>query len=212
MGLQPTGYGATELARIMRADFESWGPVIKAGGKDGKILKLPRGGDARYLLSVDAIISVDPGTKVKAGDVIAVAPVGNSYAVRTIPEVSGGMVVEEPATGRVMALQGARAALNVPESWVKDEQKRKESEVKALQLRSAQGELDAHSAALRKADLAIEQQPEVTRGDAPPPGRGDIPRTPGRDGRDPRVSEQQIAEIVPTASAGTNPAANPATA
>jgi DNA-directed RNA polymerase subunit beta' len=44
--------------------------VIKAG-KDGKILKLARGGDARYLLSVDAIISVDPGAKVKAGDVIA---------------------------------------------------------------------------------------------------------------------------------------------
>ncbi|MBV9262282.1 MAG: DNA-directed RNA polymerase subunit beta', partial [Pseudolabrys sp.] len=44
--------------------------VIKAG-KDGKILKLPRGGEARYLLSVDAIISVDPGTKVQAGDVIA---------------------------------------------------------------------------------------------------------------------------------------------
>lgn len=43
---------------------------------------------------------------LKAGDVIAVAPVGNAYAVRTVPEVSGGMVVEEPATGRVLALQG----------------------------------------------------------------------------------------------------------
>jgi DNA-directed RNA polymerase subunit beta' len=45
--------------------------VIKAAGTDGKILKLARGGDARYLLSVDAIISIDPGGKVKAGDVIA---------------------------------------------------------------------------------------------------------------------------------------------
>ena len=43
---------------------------------------------------------------LKAGDVIAAAPTGNSYAVRTVPEVSGGMVVEEPATGRVLALQG----------------------------------------------------------------------------------------------------------
>ena len=34
-------------------------------------LKLPRGGDARYLLPVDAIISVEPGAKVKAGDVLA---------------------------------------------------------------------------------------------------------------------------------------------
>ncbi len=32
MGLQPTGYGAAELARIMRLDYERWGPVIKASG------------------------------------------------------------------------------------------------------------------------------------------------------------------------------------
>ena len=29
--------------------------------KHGKILKLARGGEARYQLAVDAIISVDPG-------------------------------------------------------------------------------------------------------------------------------------------------------
>ncbi|MGB3274486.1 MAG: DNA-directed RNA polymerase subunit beta' [Xanthobacteraceae bacterium] len=46
-------------------------PAIVIKGKDGKVLKLPRGGDARYLLSVDAILSVDLDTKVKAGDVIA---------------------------------------------------------------------------------------------------------------------------------------------
>ena len=36
-------------------------PAIVIKGKDGKILKLSRGGEARYLLAVDAIISVDPG-------------------------------------------------------------------------------------------------------------------------------------------------------
>jgi DNA-directed RNA polymerase subunit beta' len=46
-------------------------PAIVIKGKDGKILKLPRGGEARYQLAVDAVISVDPGGKVKAGDVIA---------------------------------------------------------------------------------------------------------------------------------------------
>jgi len=45
--------------------------MVVKGGKDGKILKLARGGDARYLLAVDAILSVDPGGHVKAGDVIA---------------------------------------------------------------------------------------------------------------------------------------------
>lgn len=43
---------------------------------------------------------------MKAGDVIAVAPAGEGWSVRTIPEVSGGMVVEEPQSGRVLAMQG----------------------------------------------------------------------------------------------------------
>ena len=46
-------------------------PAIAIKGKDGKVLKLGRGGEARYMLAVDAIISVDPGAQVKAGDVIA---------------------------------------------------------------------------------------------------------------------------------------------
>ena len=32
MGLEPTGYGPAELARILRADYDKWGPVIKASG------------------------------------------------------------------------------------------------------------------------------------------------------------------------------------
>ena len=44
---------------------------------------------------------------MKAGDVIAVAPNGtNSYAVRSVPEVGGGMVVQNPINGRVLAIQG----------------------------------------------------------------------------------------------------------
>jgi DNA-directed RNA polymerase subunit beta' len=46
-------------------------PAIVIKGKDGKVLKVARGGDARYMLAVDAILSVDAGAKVKAGDVIA---------------------------------------------------------------------------------------------------------------------------------------------
>ncbi len=44
---------------------------------------------------------------MKAGDVIAVAPSGgNSFAVRSVPEVGGGMVVQNPINGRVLAIQG----------------------------------------------------------------------------------------------------------
>jgi len=59
--------------------------VIK--GKDGKILKLSRGGDARYTLAVDAIISVDPGVHVGAGDVIARIPTESAKT----RDITGGL-------------------------------------------------------------------------------------------------------------------------
>jgi penicillin-binding protein 1A len=43
---------------------------------------------------------------LKAGDVIAVAPAGSQWSLRSVPKVSGGFVVQEPATGRVLAMQG----------------------------------------------------------------------------------------------------------
>src|SRR5438128_3353636 len=46
-------------------------PAVVVKAKDGKVLKLARGGDARYMLSVDAILSVDVGAKVKSGDILA---------------------------------------------------------------------------------------------------------------------------------------------
>ena len=58
--------------------------VIKSGNK---LLKLARGGDARYLLAVDAIISVDPGAHVKAGDVIARIPTESAKT----RDITGGL-------------------------------------------------------------------------------------------------------------------------
>jgi DNA-directed RNA polymerase subunit beta' len=49
-------------------------PAIVIKDAKGEVLKLARGGEARYLLSVDAILSVDPGSKIKAGDVLARIP------------------------------------------------------------------------------------------------------------------------------------------
>ncbi|MDF3060978.1 MAG: rpoC [Microvirga sp.] len=46
-------------------------PAIVVQDKSHKVAKLARGGDARWLLPVDAIIAFDPGSKVKAGDVLA---------------------------------------------------------------------------------------------------------------------------------------------
>jgi DNA-directed RNA polymerase subunit beta' len=68
---------ATGIAKRMVMDWRmntrSSGlkPALVIKGKDGKILKLARGGEARYLLPVDSIISFDPGASVQAGDIIA---------------------------------------------------------------------------------------------------------------------------------------------
>jgi penicillin-binding protein 1A len=43
---------------------------------------------------------------LKPGDVIAVKAEGGAWVLRNIPEISGGMVVQNPHTGRVLAMQG----------------------------------------------------------------------------------------------------------
>jgi penicillin-binding protein 1A len=44
---------------------------------------------------------------LKPGKIIAVKQVaGDSYALRSVPEVSGGMIVQEVSTGRILAMQG----------------------------------------------------------------------------------------------------------
>jgi DNA-directed RNA polymerase subunit beta' len=62
-------------------------PAMVIKGSDGKILKLARGGEARYLLAVDAVISVDPDAKVKAGDVIARIPTESAKT----RDITGGL-------------------------------------------------------------------------------------------------------------------------
>ena len=62
-------------------------PSIVVQGKDGKILKLARGGDARYQLAVDAILSVDLGAKVKAGDILARIPTESAKT----RDITGGL-------------------------------------------------------------------------------------------------------------------------
>ncbi len=43
---------------------------------------------------------------LRAGHIVAASPEGNAYRIRTIPEVSGGFLAEDPNTGRVLAMQG----------------------------------------------------------------------------------------------------------
>ncbi|HWL04559.1 MAG TPA: DNA-directed RNA polymerase subunit beta' [Xanthobacteraceae bacterium] len=62
-------------------------PAITIMDKAGKVLKLARGGDARYALAVDAILSSDPGSKISAGDVIARIPTASAKT----RDITGGL-------------------------------------------------------------------------------------------------------------------------
>ena len=61
--------------------------VVIKEGKGGKNVKLARGGDARSLLPVDAVLSVDRHAKVKAGDVLARIPVASAKSA----DITGGL-------------------------------------------------------------------------------------------------------------------------
>jgi DNA-directed RNA polymerase subunit beta' len=62
-------------------------PAIVVKDGKGKPMRVQRGGDARYLLSVDAILSVEPGTDVKAGDVLARIPLATAKS----GDITGGL-------------------------------------------------------------------------------------------------------------------------
>lgn len=62
-------------------------PAIVIKGKDGKIKTLANGNEARYLLSVGAILSVDAGSKVHAGDTLARIPTDSA----TSSDITGGL-------------------------------------------------------------------------------------------------------------------------
>ena len=106
-----SGWQQALLNTNIGLDYENWragivvavdGSAATIGFADGSTGEMPRfaaqmpvrgkGGNAFAAL--------------RPGDIIAVAPEGSGFALRAIPRVSGGMVVEEPQTGRVLAMQG----------------------------------------------------------------------------------------------------------
>jgi penicillin-binding protein 1A len=90
----------TQLVTLNKSiSYKDWrvGIVVRRDGADGTI-GFTDGSTARLTGLPDP---------VTAGDVIAAAPLSDTvYAVKTLPEVAGGMVVEDPTNGRVLAMQG----------------------------------------------------------------------------------------------------------
>jgi DNA-directed RNA polymerase subunit beta' len=61
--------------------------LLVKDSKGGKTIKVARGVDARYLLSVDAVLSIEPGAKVKAGDTLARVPLASAKT----GDITGGL-------------------------------------------------------------------------------------------------------------------------
>jgi penicillin-binding protein 1A len=78
------------------------GDAWQIGFADGRTASLPRWGAQMPVRGT----ATPAFARLKPGDIIAVAPAGVDYALRSVPRISGGFVVEEPATGRVLAMQG----------------------------------------------------------------------------------------------------------
>ncbi|KQM96440.1 penicillin-binding protein 1A [Sphingomonas sp. Leaf25] len=92
-------------------DYQDWRAAIviaksdasaQIGFADGRTGTLPRWAATMPVrgLGGTAFAAIEPG------DILAVAPSGGDWALRSVPRVSGGMVVEDPRTGRVLAMQG----------------------------------------------------------------------------------------------------------
>ena len=94
-----TGYPDWFAAAVL-ANEGSGG--IRIGFTDGTDAVLPASAAAMPLKGVGTPAS----QLLRPGDVIPVAKTANGYALRQIPEISGGMVVQDPHTGRVLAMVG----------------------------------------------------------------------------------------------------------
>ncbi|WP_404335310.1 penicillin-binding protein 1A [Sphingomonas sp. MMS12-HWE2-04] len=101
----------TLLGTNIGLDYENWragiaiareGDGWQIGFDDGSTGTLPRSGATMPVRGKGG----EAFGAIQAGDILAVAPEGGSYALRSVPKVSGGFVIEDPRTGRILAMQG----------------------------------------------------------------------------------------------------------
>ncbi|MDB5677139.1 transglycosylase domain-containing protein [Sphingomonas bacterium] len=105
-----TSWQSALLGSNIALDYEDWraAMVIDAAGDfrlgfaDGSTGTMPRGAASMPIRGGGG----SAASAIKVGDIVAVSPAGGSFALQTVPKISGGFLVEEPATGRVLAMQG----------------------------------------------------------------------------------------------------------
>jgi penicillin-binding protein 1A len=105
------GWEARFAAANLGAGFPDWRPAIvlekgetsaRIGFADGKTAVMPAWAAAmiKRRTNQTAFSAFSPG------DVIIVKSDGANWILKSVPEISGGMVVQDPRTGRVLAMQG----------------------------------------------------------------------------------------------------------
>ncbi len=97
-------------ARNIGVDYQDWRTaVVLAKGGGVATLGFVEGAEGRLPAYAASTPRKGGGAAfdwLQPGDVIVVAPEGGNWALRNIPEVSGGMVVQNPHTGQILAMQG----------------------------------------------------------------------------------------------------------
>ncbi|UVO51667.1 transglycosylase domain-containing protein [Sphingomonas sp. SUN019] len=91
-------YNDWRAAIAIARDGDAW----QIGFADGQTATMPR-------WAAQTPVRGEGGTAfaaIEAGDIIAVAPEGGRFALRSVPKISGGFVVQEPSSGRILAMQG----------------------------------------------------------------------------------------------------------
>ena len=98
--LNPSNGDLTEqlASSNISINYQNWRVgVVTARGEGAGTIGFSDGVEAPLTGLPDAI---------KVGDVTAVRPSGNGWAVQALPEVQGGFLIEDPNTGRIYAMQG----------------------------------------------------------------------------------------------------------
>lgn len=105
------GWYSTFASKNIGVDYDNWRAAVVIA-RDSRSAQLGFNDGDTGTMSASAAAMPIRGKgghafdAIKVGDIVAVAPEGGQWALRSVPKISGGMVVEEPATGRVLAMQG----------------------------------------------------------------------------------------------------------
>ncbi|HTH27536.1 MAG TPA: transglycosylase domain-containing protein, partial [Sphingobium sp.] len=110
--IDPGERWSSELAASNKGvDYEDWRiAVVLSKAGDNAIIGMSGGRTGTLPAAAAQMTYRRTGQSafdaMKPGDLIVVKPVGSNFALRNVPEVSGGMMIEDTHSGRVYAMQG----------------------------------------------------------------------------------------------------------